>query len=280
MGDEQMQQKKSNTMALIVIIAIVVIGAAAAVYFVTKGEKNSNSVATVNTAQNTNTAVTEAPYTMSGNTKVFSLELVNGQLNYKTMTVYAGDSVQIKLTSDGQPVDFQFQNVPEAVSTAGIFNTTIQENDQGGTYYLICADNTCGSIAVTVVPKANVNASASNANASTNAASAAEITKVELQRIPAGTTFSPTDTYETTTSFEVGDLFGLSVTGNFAAGTTLAHTFTDSTGAEIETQSQHPDLQAGTNGSCCYSLPLTAGSYNLKLFVNGAAAQSVPITLE
>ncbi|MFH0805242.1 MAG: hypothetical protein V1916_03555 [Patescibacteria group bacterium] len=229
--------------------------------------------------------VTETPYVMENDLKVFTLKLVGGVLNYKTMTFHAGDRVEVRLTSDSQPVNFKFQEVPTAASVNGIFGTILQDNDQGGTYHLICSDRECGSIALTVVPNTNTNAAASNSNAVTNSNAAAnanaanQITKVELQRIPADTTFSPTNTYTTTTSFQVGDLFGLGVTGNFAAGTKLAHTFTDSTGREIEAQSQHPDIQSGTNGSCCFSLPAAAGSYNLKLYVNGTAAPSVPITI-
>lgn len=239
---------------------------------------------TTNTAKNTNTTVivTEAPYTLVGSNKVFNLQLVDGVLNYKTMTFHAGDMVEVRLTSNGQPVDFMFQEVAAAASTNGVFGTKIENNDQGGTYHLICKTQSCGSITLTVIPNttANTNATA-NTNQSTNASSTPnkEITKVELQRIPVGTTFSPTNTYAATTEFQVGDQFGMSVTGNFIVGTKLAHSITDNTGAEVESQTQHADLRAGSNGSCCYSLPTTAGSYNLKLFIDGTAAETVPFTV-
>ncbi|MFA6099070.1 MAG: hypothetical protein WCV50_06070 [Patescibacteria group bacterium] len=262
--------------ALLVLVALTASGCT----------KKTTTNTTTNTVKNTNVIVTEAPYIMTGSTKVFNLKLVNGLLNYKTMTFHAGDTVEVRLTSDSQPVDFQFQEVSSATSVNGVFGTVITEDDRGGTYHLICKNTSCGNIAVTVIPNANINSSASNTNASANINAAAntntanQITKVELQRIPAGTTFSPTNTYETTTSFQVGDQFGLGVTGNFAAGTKLAHSFTDSSGAEIEAQSQHPDIQNGTNGSCCFGLPATAGSYDLKLYVNGTVAQSIPFTMQ
>ncbi|MFA6588259.1 MAG: hypothetical protein WCT08_04260 [Patescibacteria group bacterium] len=247
-------------------------------FVVTGCSKKTTNTNTTNT--NTNVVVTEAPFVMNGSTKVFSLKLVNGLFNYKTMTFYAGDNVEVRLTSNNQPVDFKFQNVP-ATSTNGIFRTIIQDDDKGGTYLLVCSNQECGSITLTVIPKTNTNTTNGNTNQAANTnTSPNQITKVELQRIPAGTTFSPNNTYETTTSFNVGDQFGLSVTGEFKLGTTLAHTFTNSAGKEIEAQSKHQNLQPGTNGSCCFSLPTTAGSYNLKLYVDGKAAQSVPITLK
>jgi hypothetical protein len=263
-----MNKKKLFLASIVVIGAVLILSGC--------GKKTTNT-----SAANTNTIITEAPYTMSGNTKAFNLKLVNGQLNYKTMTFYAGDSVEVRLTSDNQPVDFKFQEVPSAASTNGIFGTNLEENDQGGTYHLICSDRECGIITLTVVPKTNTNASNSNTNGATNTNTAPnkEITKVELQRIPAGTAFSPSNTYETTTSFQVGDQFGLSVTGNFIVGTKFAHSITDSTGKDVEGQTQHSDLRGGSNGSCCYSLPSTAGSYNIKLFIDGVAAETVPITV-
>jgi hypothetical protein len=258
--------------------AIIVIGAA----LILSG-CGKKTVTDTNTQQNINAVITEAPYIMSGTTKIFSLKLINGQLNYKTMTFLAGDSIQIRLTSDAQPVDFKFREIPDAASTAGIFNTNIQDNDPGGTYYLICKDRECGSITVTVVPKTNTNSTTGNTNQITNTASNTnttnQITKVELQRIPAGTGFTPANTYETTTSFEVGDQFGLGVTGDFIVGAKLAHDFTDSTGKSIEAQTTHPDLRAGTNGSCCYSLPTSAGSFDLNVYINGDKAETVPITM-
>lgn len=268
-----------------IILASVVLLAAAALTLSGCGKKTITTTNTTTT--NTNTVVvTEAPYTMSGATKVFSLQLANGLFNYKTMTFHAGDSVEIRLTSDGQPVDFKFQDVP-AASSNGVFGTIIQNNDPGGTYRLICSDRECGSITLTVIPNTTANTNtlantnqAINTNASnTNSIPNKEITKVELQRIPAGTGFNPANTYPSTTSFQVGDQFGLSVTGNFIVGTKLAHSITDSTGAEVESQTQHADLRAGSNGSCCYSLPATAGSYNLKLFIDGTAAETVPFTV-
>lgn len=256
------------------LIFVVLIGVALIISACGKKTQTNTNTA----SSNTNKVVTEAPYTMSGNTKIFDLKLVNGMLNYKTMTFYAGDAIQVNLTSDDQPVDFKFQNV-DAKSTSGVFSTMINNTDPGGVYQLVCSDRECGAITVTVInPNKNTNTT-TNTNQTANTNSASSISKVELQRIPAGTTFSPSNTYETTTSFPVGDQFGISVTGNFATGTKLAHTFADSTGKEIEAQSSHPDLQTGTNGSCCFSLPATAGSYNLKLYINGAVAQSVPITV-
>ncbi|MDD5039579.1 MAG: hypothetical protein PHY34_00325 [Patescibacteria group bacterium] len=260
---------------LIIAVAITVSGC---------GKKTSNTPKT-NANKNTNTVVTEAPYTTENGTKIFSLQLVNGLLNYKTITVYAGDAMEIRLTDNGQPVDFEFKGITQ--STNGVFGTRINLDDPGGTYQLTCLNTSCGSIAVTVINTSTNANTAANANTALNANAAAgsntnaanQITKVELQRIPAGTTFTPTDMYETTTSFTVGDLFGLSVTGNFAAGTTFAHSFTDSTGADVEGQSQHSNLQQGSNGSCCFSLPPAAGSYNLRLIVNGTEAESVPITM-
>jgi hypothetical protein len=211
---------------------------------------------------------------MSGTTKVFSLQLVNGLLNYKTMTFHAGDMVEVRLTSDGQPVDFMFQEVTAAASTNGVFGTSIANDDQGGTYHLICKNQSCGSLTLTVIPK---NATA-NTTANTNSSS--QISKVELQRIPAGTTFNPQNTYETTTSFQLGDQFGMSITGAFSSGDKSTFSITDSDGTEVEPQGISSNLQNGSNGTCCFSLPDTAGSYNLNIYINSIKSQSVPITVE
>jgi hypothetical protein len=263
----------------IILLSIVLL---AAVALTVSGCGKKTTTSTTNTAINTNTVVTEAPYTMVGGSKVFNLQLIDGLMNYKTMTFHAGDLVEVRLTSNGQPVDFMFQEVSAAASTNGVFGTKIENNDQGGTYHLICKTQSCGSITLTVIPNttANTNTAANtNQSANTNSTPNKEITKVELQRIPVGTTFSPTNTYAATTEFQVGDQFGMSVTSNFIVGTKLAHSITDSTGAEVESQTQHADLRAGSNGSCCYSLPATAGSYNLKLFIDGTAAETVPFTV-
>lgn len=261
------------------LVAAMVLGIAVVLSACGKKTATTTTNTATNTNTNTNAVVTEAPYTMVGGTKVFNLTLVNGALNYKTMTFHAGDSVEVRLTSNNQPVDFNFSPVP-AASTDGVFRTNIANDDKGGTYSLGCVNTSCGIITLTVIPTANANANtAANSNQATNTNTANQITKVELQRIPAGTGFTPTGTYETTTSFKVGDQFGVSVTGDFTVGSKLTHTFTDSTGKATEALSSHPDLRGGTNGSCCFSLPTTAGSYNLELYVNGAKAQSVPITM-
>ncbi len=250
------------------------------------GCTKKTATTTANTAKNINAVVTEAPYTLTGSNKVFNLKLVNGQLNYKTMTFHAGDTIEIRLTSDDQPVNFKFREVPAAASTNGVFGTIIQDNDQGGTYHLICADRDCGNITLTVIPKTNANSAAGgntngtvNAGVGANTNSVGQVSKVEFQRIPAGTAFSPTNTYETTTSFRVGDQFGLSVTGTFKAGDASTFSITDSTGREIEPQSAPSNLQTGTNGTCCFALPSTAGNYFVKVFVNGIEAKSTPITV-
>lgn len=263
----------------LIVMGILIVGAGFVISGCTKKTTN-----TTNT--NTPVVVTEAPFVLENGSKVFTLKLVNGLLNYKTMTFHAGDRVEVRLTSDDQPINFKFQEVPAAASTNGVFGTILQDNDQGGTYHLICSDRECGSITLTVIPKAGTNTSANNTNQASNTNTGAninstnQITKVELQRIPEGTGFTPTGTYETTTSFHVGDQFGLSVTGDFIVGTKFAHAITDSSGKSVEAQTAHSDLRAGTNGSCCYSLPTSAGSYNVKLYINGTEAQSVPITME
>lgn len=266
------------------VIAGVALLALAALTLSGCGKKTTTTE--TNTAKNTNTVVTEAPYIMSGSTKVFNLKLANGLLNYKTMTFYAGDTIEVRLTSDDQPVNFKFQEVPAAASTNGIFGTIIQENDQGGTYHLVCSDRDCGNIALTVVPKANTNSTTgsntngtTNTNTTANTNAASQVSKVEFQRIPAGATFSPTNTYETTSSFQVGDQFGLSVTGTFKTGDKSTFSVTDSTGREIEPQGMSSNLQTGTNGTCCFSLPSAAGNYFIKVFVNGVETRSTSITV-
>jgi hypothetical protein len=262
------------------IAATIMIGAA---FFLTGcGSKNTNT----NSQLNANVVVTEAPYTLSGATKVFNLKLVNGLLNYKTMAFHAGDSVQVRLMSDDQPVDFKFQNVP-AESTNGIFSTNVAADDKGGTYNLICKDRECGSIAVTVISNPNASANTNsvantNATANTNASSntnTSGVTNVELQRLPSGTTFNPNVNMPTTTAFKVGDQFGISITGTFKTGDKSSFSITNSKGQTVDPQSAQRDLQTGTNGSCCYNLPATVGSYNLNVFVNSAKTQSVPITI-
>lgn len=237
---------------------------------------------TTTTTTNTNTVpvvVTEAPFTMESGKKVFSLQLVNGLLNYKTMTFTPGDTVEIRLTSDNQPADFKFLEVP-AVSTNGIFGTILNTNDPGGTYKLVCVDRECGTITITVLPGTNVNTNASavtNQPANTNSTS--QITKAETQRIPAGTTLTPGMNMVTTTTFTVGDQLALNITGTFNSGDMLTHAITSSTGTTVIAQGPSSTLMTGSNGSCCSALPSVAGSYNVDLYVNGTKAQSVPITV-
>jgi len=242
------------------------------------GNKNTNT----NTNKNTNTVVTEAPFTMSGATKVFNLKLVNGLLNYKTMTFYAGDTVEVRLTdANNQPVEFEFKGITQSAN--GVFNTSIANDDKGGIYQLTCVNIECGSLAVTVINQ-NANTSTNtvtNTSTNTSNANAQGVTKVEMQRIPAGTTFDPASgaTYATTTNFTVGDQFGLSVTGVFDSGATTTHAILDASGTVVDPQGMSTALQTGTNGTCCYTVPSTAGSYTVKVYVNGTEAQSVPITV-
>ncbi|MFA5069937.1 MAG: hypothetical protein WC528_01530 [Patescibacteria group bacterium] len=237
------------------------------------GKKTTTTSNTNTSAQNVNTKTDEAPYTLVGNTKIFALLLVNGVFEYTKMTFLAGDTVKVTLTENGAPVDFEFVN-PNVKSTNGQFVTGIQNNDQGGTYQLVCTGRECGTINVTVVPAATTN---TNAAANTNASYG--ITKVELQRLPKGITFSPNVNMATTNSFSVGDNFGFGVTGTFATGAKLTFAILDSSGNIVEPQGMAFNLVNGTNGNCCFGLPNSAGSYNVKFYVNGTEGYSAPITV-
>ncbi|MDD5342364.1 MAG: hypothetical protein PHI73_03440 [Patescibacteria group bacterium] len=262
-------RKKATFIALFLMLVLILSGCG-------QKKKSTDNVNTnnANTNSNTNAIGGEAPFTMSGNTKVFTLKLVNDRFNYTTMTFYAGDIVRVTLASDDQPVDFEFKGTG-AVSTSGTFSTSINNTDPGGTYQLTCKDRECGSITVNVV---NLNPASANTN--TNA-STTGITRVELQRLPAGTTFSPNVNMEVTNTFEVGDLYGIGVIGNFTANDKYSRAIVDSAGNVVEAVGPESQLQAGnsTNGSCCFSLPSTPGEYSMKIYLNGVEAQSVPITV-
>lgn len=259
-----------------IILASAVMLVAMALIISSCGKKTQTNTNT--TPANTNVVVTEAPYTMSGSTKVFTLKLVNGMLNYKTMTFHAGDSIQVNLTSDGQPVDFEFKGTG-AKSTSGVFSTMISNTDSGGTYQLSCVDRDCGGITLTVIPLKTTNTNTNTNNAVSNTNSQSGITKVELQRLPAGTAFSPNVNMSTTATFEVGDQMGFGVTGIFNSGDKLTFAITDANGNTVIGQGLQKDLITGTNGSCCFGLPSSAGSYNVQFYVNGVLGESVPITM-
>jgi len=232
------------------------------------------------TTKNTNTVVTEAPYVVEGAKRVYSLQLVNGLLNYKTMTFHPGDSVEIRLTEAGQPVDFYFQEVTAAASTNGIFGTNINTDDPGGTYHLICKNRECGGITVTVPPGTKTITNATGAtNQPVNTNTANGITKVELQRVPVGATFGPNNNYAITTTFVVGDQFGLNVNGKFNPTDLLTYGVNNSGGQQVIMPGPSSKLTGTSNGSCCFGLPATAGSYDLILYINGVQARSVPITM-
>lgn len=275
-------QPRKNTLVVLIIVAVVAV-VAGVVYFVWFGKKekatNSNT-ATNNAPVNTNVVVTEAPFIRSGNTKIFSLKLIDGQLNYKTMTFYAGDNIQVNLTSDGQPVDFEFQSVG-VKSTSGVFSTQINTTDPGGVYQLVCSDRSCGAVTVTVInSNVNLNTNATvNTNQSANTNSTSQITKVELQRLPAGVAFNPGINMATTTSFNVGDQYGIGVTGVFKSGDQLTHSITNMNGQEVLSGGVASSPTTGTNGTCCFALPSVAGQYNVKIDLNGVVAQTVPITV-
>ncbi|PIY95764.1 MAG: hypothetical protein COY66_05890 [Candidatus Kerfeldbacteria bacterium CG_4_10_14_0_8_um_filter_42_10] len=266
-----MSKKLVLLAALLVSFALVLSGCGK------KTQTNANT-----TPINTNTVVTEAPFTLSGITKIFELKLVNGQLNYKTMTFYAGDTIRVSLTNDDQPVDFEFKNVG-AKSTSGVFSTSISNTDPGGVYQLGCIDRDCGIITVTVInsnKNININSNANQAtNTNTNNTATSSITKAELQRLPAGTTIIPGMSMETTDIFQIGDQYGLNVLGVFKEGDILTHSIVDSNGTEVEPQGPSSNLITGSNGSCCYSLPNLAGSYSVRLYVNGQETLSVPFTV-
>jgi len=235
------------------------------------------------TASTTNTpikVVIEAPYVVENGLKVYALKLVNGLLDYKTMTLHPGDRIEIRLTSDGQPVDFKFQEVP-AASTNGIFGTDINTTDPGGTYHLVCVDRECGSITVTVPPgtNGNTNTTASNTNQTSTTPVVSQISKAEMQQVPAGTTFGPGLTLKTTTAFNVGDQFGLNVVGTFNPTDLLTYAINDQAGVQVIAPGPNAKLTGTSNGSCCYGLPSQAGNYTVDLLINGVKATSIPITL-
>lgn len=258
-----MVNKKVLFMAVLAVFVLVLFGCGKA-----KQETNGNN--------NANTSIVggEAPYVMSGSTKVFALKLVNGRLNYTTMTFYAGDSIRVELTSDGQLVDFEFIGVG-AQSTNGAFSTMISNTDPGGTYQLGCQDRACGSLTVTVI---NSN---KNINTAQDTNSSFGISKAELQRLPAGADFSRYVsgelTMEVTNRFKISDQYGLNVTGTFQSGDMLTHAISDNTGKEVFGQGPQSKLQTGSNGTCCFSLPEVAGEYNVNLYVNGNMAESMTI---
>lgn len=265
-----------------IILAGAVILLAAGLILAGCGKKTADTNTSV---QNVNTKTDEAPYTMITGTKTFALQLVNGLFEYSKMTFYAGDSVKVTLKENGTPVDFEFV-MPNVKSTDGIFTTILQANDQGGTYQLVCQERECGTIVLTVVPSSapntnesvNTNTSA-NANSSVNINASGGITRVELQRLPKGTDFSPNVNMATTNSFSVGDNFGFGVTGTFASAAKLTFAILDSKGTVVEPQGMQFNLINGTNGNCCFGLPATAGSYNVKFYVNGTEGYSAPITV-
>ncbi|MFA5107138.1 MAG: hypothetical protein WC497_02285 [Patescibacteria group bacterium] len=270
-----MAKKRVLLLSLFTIMMVTVIGCGKAKNTNTNTATNENENS--NSAINTNTNPGEAPFTMSGTTKVFTLKLVNGVFNYNTMTFYAGDNVQVTLTSDNQPVDFIFVGTG-ARSTSGVFSTNIVNTDPGGTYQLQCADRACGSMTVTVINLNPVNSNTNNTNA-TNTSGTNGITNVELQRIPVGTTFNPSTRYTTTTDFKIGDQFGFGATGTFSTGAKLTFSVADSAGQVVDGPSMEFDLINGTNGNCCFALPSTAGQYSIKFNINGTEASSVPITI-
>jgi hypothetical protein len=259
-----------------IILAGAVILLSAGLILAGCGKKTANTNTSV---QNVNTKTDEAPYTMITGTKTFALQLVNGLFEYSKMTFHAGDSVKVTLKENGTPVEFEFVN-PNVKSTDGVFSTILQANDQGGTYQLVCQGRECGTIVLTVVPSSTANTNASvNTNAVTNTNSASSITKVELQRLPKGTDFSTNVNMAVTNSFSVGDSFGFGVTGTFASAAKLTFAILDSKGTVVEPQGMQFNLMNGTNGNCCFGLPQTAGSYNLKFYVNGTEGYSAPITV-
>ena len=270
-----MNNKRLLMSAIMIVAVSLLVGCGKAKNTNTNTTTNSNE--NENSAVNTNTNPGEAPFTMSGTTKVFTLKLVNGAFNYNTMTFYAGDNVQVTLTSDNQPVDFIFVGT-DARSTSGVFSTNIVNTDPGGTYQLQCADRACGSLTVSVINLNPVNSNTNNTN-TTNTSGTNVITNVELQRIPVGTTFDPSTRYTTTTDFKIGDQFGFGATGTFSTGAKLTFSVADSAGQVVDGPSMQFDLINGTNGNCCFALPATAGQYSIKFNVNGTEASSVPITI-
>jgi len=237
----------------------------------------TNQAADPNQKTNADVVVTEAPYTMAGGTKIFNLELADGKLNYKTMTFNAGDMIEIHLSNNGQPENFRFQNIP-AFSTNGVFGTKIQNDDQGGNYFLVCTEKDCGMIAVTVVPgTAGANTSPTDVNVNNQTT---KIDKIELQRIPAGTTFNPANTYEATAIFKVGDQFGFNITGTFKVNDKLTYEIVDTAGKIIEPQGVSSKLITGSNGSCCFATPTKVGAYTFKAYVSGVESGTTNFSIK
>jgi hypothetical protein len=138
--------------------------------------------------------------------------------------------------------------------------------------------NTTNTGTPNVNAEANTNAAA-NTNSGVNTNSATGITKVELQRLPKGVTFSTNVNMATTNSFSVGDSMGFNVTGTFAEGSKLTFAILDSNGNIAEPQGMSLNLINGSNGNCCFGLPTSAGSYTVKFYVNGTEGYSLPMTL-
>ncbi len=110
----------------------------------------------VNTAtQPTNSTVagTEARYEISADpvpgTKHFMLDVVDGTINYDTITVSAGDSFRITLMEEGRPVEFTFPSTGQT-SQNGTFTTTVGKDATDDTVSMTCLNKNCGELTLII----------------------------------------------------------------------------------------------------------------------------------